>query len=119
VDRSRRLSNSASQSMPRPSDDHHNIVVEWSCRYSVCRNLTIQRRHGSSRLDACIRFVAAAGLSLSSAGSIFGTPTSAGTSGFTVVATDSGNPQQTASQQLSMVINTAPLRLLRHRCPAV
>jgi hypothetical protein len=59
-----------------------------------------------------------AGLSLSSAGSIFGTPTSAGTSGFTVVATDSGNPQQTASQQLSMVINTAPLAIVTASLPS-
>jgi hypothetical protein len=46
-----------------------------------------------------------AGLSLSGAGGISGTPTAAGSSTFTVTATDSGTPPQTVNQQLSITIN--------------
>ena len=45
-----------------------------------------------------------AGLSLSGS-NISGTPTTAGTSTFTVTATDSGTPAQTANQSLSITIN--------------
>lgn len=45
-----------------------------------------------------------AGLSLSGS-TISGTPTAAGTSAFTVTATDSGTPAQTANQSLSIAIN--------------
>ena len=45
-----------------------------------------------------------AGLALSGSGTISGTPTTAGTSSFTVQAKDSGTPQQTAQQQLSIAI---------------
>jgi len=45
-----------------------------------------------------------AGLALSGGGTISGTPTTAGTSSFTVQAKDSGTPQQTAQQQLSIAI---------------
>ncbi|MEP6957207.1 MAG: putative Ig domain-containing protein [Nitrospirota bacterium] len=50
------------------------------------------------------------GLSLSAAGVITGTPTTAGTSSPTFRVRDSGTPQQTATKQLSMTINlpTAP-----------
>ena len=48
-----------------------------------------------------------AGLSLASDGTISGTPSSAGTSTFTVQATDSGNPAQTANQQLTLTIGPA------------
>jgi hypothetical protein len=44
-------------------------------------------------------------LTLSSSGAISGTPTTAGTSNFTVTATDSGTPQQSKSQPLSITIN--------------
>lgn len=48
------------------------------------------------------------GLTLNgSTGAITGTPTSTGTYNFTVKATDSGNPQQTASANLSIVVNPA------------
>ena len=46
-----------------------------------------------------------AGLTLSAAGAISGTPTAAGTSTFTVTATDSGTPPQTANQSLGITIN--------------
>jgi hypothetical protein len=47
-----------------------------------------------------------AGLSLSSAGVISGTPTAAGSSSFTVSVSDSGSPAQTATQQESITVNT-------------
>ncbi len=47
------------------------------------------------------------GLILSSSGVITGTPTTTGTSSFTVRATDAGNPTQTASNSLSITINSA------------
>jgi len=46
-----------------------------------------------------------AGLTLSGAGDISGTPTAAGTTNFTVTATDSGTPPQTAKQALTITIN--------------
>ena len=51
-----------------------------------------------------------AGLTLSPAGVISGTPTTAGPSNFTVRATDSGSPAQTAEKQLSIVVS-APLTI--------
>ena len=45
------------------------------------------------------------GLNLSSAGVISGTPTTAGTSSPTFRVRDSGNPQQSATKQLSITIN--------------
>jgi hypothetical protein len=45
------------------------------------------------------------GLSLSSLGTISGTPSTAATTNFTVTATDSGNPQQTKNQPLSITVN--------------
>jgi len=45
------------------------------------------------------------GLSLSNAGAITGTPTTAGTTNFTVTATDFGTPQQSKSQALSITVN--------------
>jgi Putative Ig domain/Domain of unknown function DUF11 len=45
-----------------------------------------------------------AGLTLTSDGTITGTPVTAGTSAFTVQATDSGNPAQTATGQLSLTV---------------
>ena len=47
-----------------------------------------------------------AGLSLSTAGAITGTPTTAGSSSFTVTAKDSGTPQQSVQQALSITIYT-------------
>ena len=47
------------------------------------------------------------GLTLSSTGVITGTPTTTGTSSFTVRATDAGNPAQTATSLLSITINSA------------
>ncbi len=48
-----------------------------------------------------------AGLSLSAAGVISGTPTAAGTSSFTVRVTDSASPAATATQALSLTITAA------------
>jgi hypothetical protein len=45
-----------------------------------------------------------AGLTLSASGQISGTPTTVGTSNFTVQVTDSGSPVQTATQALSITI---------------
>jgi subtilisin family serine protease len=44
------------------------------------------------------------GLTLSSSGSISGTPSASGTYGFTVLATDSGSPVRTATKSLSIEI---------------
>lgn len=48
-----------------------------------------------------------AGLSLSSAGQISGTPTAAGTSSFTVKVTDSSSPAQTSTKSFSITISNA------------
>jgi Putative Ig domain len=48
-----------------------------------------------------------AGLSLSSAGDITGTPTSAGTSSFTVKVSDSSSPSQSATASLSITVSAA------------
>jgi hypothetical protein len=47
-----------------------------------------------------------AGLTLSAAGVLSGTPTSAGTSNFTLQATDSGSPAQTATLAATLVIGS-------------
>ncbi len=52
-----------------------------------------------------------AGLALSSAGVISGTPTASGTSTFTVAVKDSGSPVQTASAQESIAVSAAPSNL--------
>ena len=50
-----------------------------------------------------------AGLTLNTnTGVITGTPTTLGTSNFTVRVTDAGNPAQTATQALSILVNAAP-----------
>jgi hypothetical protein len=46
------------------------------------------------------------GLTLSAAGRLFGTPTAAGNFTFTVEVTDSETPAQTASRQLTLLVNT-------------
>lgn len=47
-----------------------------------------------------------AGLTLNTnTGAITGTPTTAGTSNFTIQATDSGTPQQTPTKQFSIIVN--------------
>src|SRR5712664_2586850 len=52
------------------------------------------------------------GLSLNSGtGVISGTPTTAGTSNFTVQAADTSTPQQTATKALSIIVNPAPLAI--------
>ena len=58
-----------------------------------------------------------AGLSLSGGGTISGSPTTAGTSNFTVSATDSGTPPQTKTQALSITI-IAPLSITTTSLPA-
>ncbi|MGO8813178.1 MAG: beta strand repeat-containing protein [Terriglobia bacterium] len=58
-----------------------------------------------------------AGLKLSSSGTISGTPTTAATSSFTVTATDSGTPQQTKSEALSIAIY-APLSITTTTLPS-
>ncbi|MHB8499605.1 MAG: beta strand repeat-containing protein [Candidatus Acidiferrales bacterium] len=59
-----------------------------------------------------------AGLTLNpTSGVIAGTPTAPGTSNFTVQATDSGTPQQTATQALSIKINPAPLAITTTTLP--
>lgn len=45
-----------------------------------------------------------AGLTLSPSGTISGTPTTAGTSNFTVMVTDSSNPALTSTQSFTMVV---------------
>jgi hypothetical protein len=54
-----------------------------------------------------------AGLTLSSAGSISGTPTAAGTASFTVQVTDSSSPALTSTQTFSLVVasNTSTLSI--------
>ena len=52
-----------------------------------------------------------AGLTISSAGVISGTPTASGTSTFTVAVKDSGSPAQTASVSESITVSAAPSTL--------
>lgn len=59
-----------------------------------------------------------AGLSLNAnSGAITGTPTTPGTSNFTVKAVDSGSPQQTATQALSIKVSPAPLAVTTTSLP--
>jgi hypothetical protein len=51
------------------------------------------------------------GLSLSSAGTLSGTPTSAGTYSFTVEAQDAEHPAETATANLSLIVNPQPISL--------
>jgi hypothetical protein len=57
-----------------------------------------------------------AGLNLSSAGTISGTPTTAGTANFTATVTDSSN--RSASGALSIVVSPAPLTITTSSLPA-
>ena len=57
------------------------------------------------------------GLNLSASGAISGTPTAAGTSSFTVSASDSSTPPQTKTQALSITINP-PLSITTTSLPA-
>ena len=60
-----------------------------------------------------------AGLTLNKAnGIIVGTPTTAGTSSFTATATDSGNPAQTKSANLSIVIAPTTLSITSSALPS-
>ena len=62
-----------------------------------------------------------AGLSLSSAGTISGTPTAAGSTNFTVKISDASGSQQgsaTATKQLSLTIAPAPLTVVTTSLPA-
>ena len=58
-----------------------------------------------------------AGLTLDSQGSITGTPTATGTSNFTVKATDSGSPAQSATAALNITINPATLSITTTTLP--
>jgi hypothetical protein len=58
------------------------------------------------------------GLTLNSGtGVIFGTPTTATTSNFTVQAADASTPQQTATKALSIIVNAAPLAVTTTTLP--
>jgi hypothetical protein len=57
------------------------------------------------------------GLTLNAAGTITGSPIAVGTSTFTVRAADSGSPQQTQMQALSLVVNAAPLAITTTSLP--
>lgn len=52
-----------------------------------------------------------AGLTLSNAGVISGTPTASGTSAFTVAVTDAGSPTLRASKSLSLAVTATPLTI--------
>ena len=52
-----------------------------------------------------------AGLSMSSAGLISGTPTASGTSSFTVQVADSGSPNQTATASVSIAVQSSTLSI--------
>jgi hypothetical protein len=57
------------------------------------------------------------GLSLSAGGVISGTPTATGTSNFTVQVTDSGSPALSATKQLTITVNPAPLAIVTTALP--
>lgn len=52
-----------------------------------------------------------AGLTLATSGLLSGTPTSAGTSTFTVTAADASSPSQSTTRQLTLVVTSAPLEI--------
>jgi hypothetical protein len=58
-----------------------------------------------------------AGLTLSAAGVISGTPTTQGNSTFTVQVTDAGSPPVSATKQLTLTINPAPLTVTTTSLP--
>lgn len=58
-----------------------------------------------------------AGLSMSSAGTISGTPTAAGTSTVTVTATDSGTTAQTATATLILTVSAPPVTITTGSLP--
>jgi hypothetical protein len=58
------------------------------------------------------------GLTLSGGGVISGTPTATGTSTFTVQVADSGSPALTATKQLSLTVNPAPLAIVTATLPS-
>ena len=60
-----------------------------------------------------------AGLSLSAAGVISGTPTSGGTASFTAAVHDSGSPMQTATAQVTIKVSPAPLTITAATLPSV
>jgi uncharacterized membrane protein len=60
-----------------------------------------------------------AGLSLNaSSGAITGTPSASGTSGFTVLVTDSSSPAKTATASLSITVSVAPLSVTTTSLPS-
>jgi hypothetical protein len=60
-----------------------------------------------------------AGLTLNGAtGVISGSPTASGTSNFTVQASDSSSPTQTATQALSILVNVTPLQITTTSLPS-
>ncbi len=77
---------------------------------------TITATGGTSPYTCSITGTLPAGLILTGC-TISGTPTTAGSTTITVTVTDSGSPQQTASQTETIVINPAPLTLTSGTLP--
>jgi len=86
-------------------------------------NATLQGGGGAGSLTWALASGSSlpAGLSLSSAGAISGTPTAAGTTKFTVKATDASGGQQgpvSATKQLSLVVEPTPLTVVTTSLPS-
>jgi hypothetical protein len=78
---------------------------------------TITASGGTQPYSCSITGTLPAGLILTGC-TISGTPTTAGSTTVTVTVTDSGSPQQTASQSETIVINPAPLSLTTSTLPS-
>ena len=78
---------------------------------------TITASGGTQPYSCSITGTLPAGLILTGC-TISGTPTTAGSTTVSVTVTDSGNPQQTASQTETIVINPAPLSLTTSNLPS-
>ena len=76
----------------------------------VAYSATITATGGTTPYSCSITGTLPAGLTLSGC-TVSGTPTSPGSSPITVKVTDSGSPQQNASQNETIVINPAPLTI--------
>ena len=85
---------------------------------NVAYNATLQSAGGTGTVTWSVtQGSLPAGLNLSAAGAITGTPTTAGTANFTVSVTDSSTPPQTKSQALSITINQ-PLAITTTSLPS-
>ena len=97
-----------------PDYDHNTAARRRQPKPNLCRNPDGDRRYAAPRVVARRGTSLPPGLTLSSGGTIGGTPTKAGTFNFTVQATDATAPTaMTATQPLSIVVGPKDSLALR------